>query len=329
MHPSAAPAARRLVARHALWALGGTLLFGALLGLVASDWGPLIRFDEHWIDSLHGYARRHTAWTASMQTLGDITGTATMRALLLGAAVWLWAIRARTLASWAAVQAALGWALAIGLADAVGRARPHFADPVAHADGPAFPSGHAMASGITCAALVALVWPLAGRAGRIWAGCAAGVAVLAVGWSRIAVGVHWPSDVLGGWLAAAALLGWVTVVVELWRPGALARDFRRVDRRTRPRVQRVLARGTPPPGRDDDGLDGDGDDERDRDSDGDRGEGGPADRRRGRRGGSGTDGPDTGGGDDDPEDGDGRSAPGAAPRWRTRRVSTTDAADMQ
>ncbi|GAA1101603.1 phosphatase PAP2 family protein [Kitasatospora arboriphila] len=259
MHPSAVPAARRPVARHALWALGGTLLFGALLGLVAGGWGPLTRLDQHWVGALHGYARRHTAWTASMQTLGDIDGPVTMRVLLFGAAAWLWAIRARTLASWAAVQGALGWALAIGLADVVGRDRPHFADPVAHADGAAFPSGHAMASGITCAALVALVWPLAGRAGRIWAVGAAAVAVLAVGWSRIALGVHWPSDVLAGWLAAAALLGWATVAVELWRPGALARDFRRVDRRTRPRVQRVLARGAPTSNADEAG-DEDGDD---------------------------------------------------------------------
>ncbi|MEW1911651.1 phosphatase PAP2 family protein [Kitasatospora sp. NPDC085895] len=276
MHPSAVPAARRPVARHALWALGDTLLFGALLGLVAGGWGPLSRLDQHWAGALHGYARRHTAWTASMQTLGDIDGPVTMRVLLFGAAVWLWAIRARTLASWAAVQGALGWALAIGLADAVGRDRPHFADPVAHADGAAFPSGHAMASGITCAALVALVWPLAGRAGRIWAVGAAAAAVLAVGWSRIALGVHWPSDVLAGWLAAAALLGWATVAVELWRPGALARDFRRVDRRTRPRVQRVLARGTPT-GNADGAGDEDGDDS------GDGSGGGSARRARGDR----------------------------------------------
>ncbi|WP_431680036.1 phosphatase PAP2 family protein [Kitasatospora sp. KL5] len=246
MHPSALPAVHRPVARHALWALGGTLLFGLLLGLVASGWAPLARLDQHWVAALQGYARRHTAWTASMQTLSDITGTATMRVVLLGAAVWLWAIRARALAAWAAAQALLGWAAAVGLQAAVGRARPHFADAVSHAEGPAFPSGHATASALTCAALVALAWPLTGRAGRIWACGAAAVTVLAVGWSRIALGVHWPSDVLGGWLAAAALLGWVTVAVELWRPGALARDFRRVDRHTGPRVQRVLVRGTAP-----------------------------------------------------------------------------------
>ncbi|MCU7823218.1 phosphatase PAP2 family protein [Kitasatospora sp. DSM 101779] len=303
MHPSAAPAARRPVARHALWALGGTLLFGALLGLVAGGWGPLARLDQNWAGALHGYARRHTAWTASMQTLGDIDGPVTMRVLLFGAAAWLWAIRARTLASWAAVQGALGWVLAIALADAVGRERPHFADPVSHADGAAFPSGHAMASGITCAVLVALAWPLAGRAGRIWAAGAAAVAVLAVGWSRIALGVHWPSDVLAGWLAAAALLGWATVAVELWRPGALARDFRRVDRRTRPRVQRVLARGTPP-----------GDEDEEGDADG--GVEGPAPRgRRGRPGrsagrtGNGPDDGDGGDGEDSDDDGDDRPVP--------------------
>jgi len=232
---------RRNLLRCAALALTSAGLFALLLALVQGGWAPLARFDRAWVDALHGYARRHTAWTASMQTLADIGGTVTMRVLLGVAAVWLWSLGARVLAGWAVAQALVGWAVSTVGKAAVDRPRPHFTDPVELAPGASFPSGHATASAITCAVLLALVWPRAGRAGRATAGAAAALTVLAVGWTRIALGVHWPSDVLAGWLAAGLVLGGVTVAVELWRPGDLLRDVRRVDWRTRPRVQRVLA----------------------------------------------------------------------------------------
>ncbi|GAA2147053.1 hypothetical protein GCM10009760_37510 [Kitasatospora kazusensis] len=224
-------------------ALGCTALLGALLALVESHWGPLARADQGWTDGLHRFARSHTAWTASMQTLTDIGGPLTMRALLGAAAVWLWAIGARMLAGWVAAQALVGWLADSAGKAVVGRARPHFADPVSQAAGASFPSGHALAAAVTCATLVVLVWPRAGRAGRSAACAVAALAALTVGWTRVALGVHWPSDVLAGWLAAGVVLGGVTVLAELWRPGALGRDVQRVDRRTGPRVQRVLVSG--------------------------------------------------------------------------------------
>ncbi|MFI5531577.1 phosphatase PAP2 family protein [Kitasatospora sp. NPDC051853] len=221
--------------------LGSAALLALLTLLVLSGWGPLRRLDEGWIASLHEYALDHTVWTASMQTLADIGSTVTMRVLLALAAVWLWAIGARTLGGWAAAQALAGWLASAAGKQLTGRERPLFHDPVATADGFAFPSGHALASTVTCGALVILVWPRANRTGRIAACTIAATAVLAIGWTRIALGLHWPSDVLGGWLAGVLVVGAVTLAVELWRPGALSRDVRRVGLRTRPRVQRVLA----------------------------------------------------------------------------------------
>ncbi|MGE7437721.1 phosphatase PAP2 family protein [Kitasatospora sp. NPDC001175] len=232
----------RLIESAAL-TLGCAALLGLLLALAESHWGPLARLDRDWVDSLHDYARDHTAWTASMQMVSDLGGPTVTRALLGVTAVWLWAIGARILAGWAAAQILLGWLANWGGKALVGRARPHFVDPVSSATGAAFPSGHAMASAITAAALVILVWPHANRAGRAVACTIAALAVLTIGWTRIALGVHWPSDVLAGWLTAGLVVGGVTVAVELWRPRALSRDVRRVDWRTRPRVQRVLASG--------------------------------------------------------------------------------------
>lgn len=241
MHqPFALPGRRPELIRFTVPTLGFAFLFAGLLMLVEHDWGPLARLDHGWVDPLHDFARQHTAWTAAMKTLSDIGGPVTMRVLLALAAIWLWWLGARMLAGWAAAQILLGWLVGTVAKAEIGRPRPHFADPVAYAPGSSFPSGHAMASAITCAALVVLAWPRAGLAGRLAASTLAALMVLAVGWSRIALGVHWPTDVLAGWLAAGVVLGGVAVAIELWRPGALLRDVRRVDWRTRPRVQSVL-----------------------------------------------------------------------------------------
>ena len=85
----------------------------------------------------------------------------------------------------------------------VGRARPPYEDWWGAAGGPAFPSGHttvATVVGLSAAWALAQRW--SERRGALLAGAAA--VALAVGWSRAWLGVHWPSDVVGGWLFGTA-----------------------------------------------------------------------------------------------------------------------------
>lgn len=89
---------------------------------------------------------------------------------------------------------------------AIGRPRPQLF-PHAAAHGFSFPSGHAMTTIALAGALVFLVWPRLPGSLR-WAALLAAAAIVAgVGTSRVYLGVHYPSDVLGGWLAGAAWLG--------------------------------------------------------------------------------------------------------------------------
>jgi membrane-associated phospholipid phosphatase len=79
------------------------------------------------------------------------------------------------------------------------RERPRLFDKIALPTDYSFPSGHSMSAlgiyGVIAAALIAL-YPQARRATII----AATVLIAAIGFSRIYLGVHWPSDVLGGLL---------------------------------------------------------------------------------------------------------------------------------
>ena len=94
----------------------------------------------------------------------------------------------------------------------VDRDRPHFDDAVAHAVGQSYPSGHALTSLVTAAVLVLVC----GRRARRWVAAVGGVVVAAVGLSRLVLGVHYLSDVVGGWALGAA---WVCLLVLLL-PGA-------------------------------------------------------------------------------------------------------------
>jgi membrane-associated phospholipid phosphatase len=87
----------------------------------------------------------------------------------------------------------------------IDRARPPVADWAGTAGGPSFPSGHTTAATLfaICCAWALMARVPAGWARRaMWTGSALYAAV--IGWSRIWLGVHWPTDVLGGLLFSVA-----------------------------------------------------------------------------------------------------------------------------
>lgn len=96
------------------------------------------------------------------------------------------------------------------LKDWTARVRPEAQNHLVPVDTLAFPSGHAANATMVWLCL-ALLLPRGDR-GRAWAVWAAVWLALAVGVSRVMLGVHWPSDVIGGW---AFGLFWTLLLLRL------------------------------------------------------------------------------------------------------------------
>jgi undecaprenyl-diphosphatase len=192
---------RHAVPRAALLILV-MLGFTALLVIVELKWGPLHRLDLGWAKSLNRTEVADPDQAQWWRAVSDVLSPTVLRVLSALVAAALWLKGQRSVAIFVVVSMAGAAALESVVKVLVGRARPVFPHPVAHAAGASFPSGHAMTSFVAFGLLVLLVAPRR-RTAAIVLGI---VAVALVGFSRLALGVHYLSDVLAGWLLGAAWL---------------------------------------------------------------------------------------------------------------------------
>jgi uncharacterized protein (TIGR03382 family) len=191
--------------------------FGLLLFLVEERWRPLLEVDQGARDDVHRYAVDHPAFVTAMKVVSTI-GSAPVYLVVFGVlAAWLvWRRRVR-LAIFVVV-AMTGNALLNALVKlAVDRARPVLPRPVAHAHGTSFPSGHAESATVAACVLLLVFLPALRGWRRFAAIALAVVAVLAIGFSRVALGVHYVSDVVAGYALGAAWVAALTAAFGAWR----------------------------------------------------------------------------------------------------------------
>ncbi|AZM51912.1 hypothetical protein DMA15_04320 [Streptomyces sp. WAC 01529] len=191
-----------------------------LLLLVELEWGPLISLDKGIARTTHRWALADPELTRTSRILTDwVWDPWTMRALCAVVVIWLVARGARWLALWLAGTCLVASVVQQSLKAAVDRPRPVWQDPVDMAHYAAFPSGHAMTAAVVCGLLLWLlrlygVGPVAWRVAVVLAV----LSVAGVGVTRVWLGVHWPSDVLGGWLLGALTVA-LAIATYAYGPG--------------------------------------------------------------------------------------------------------------
>lgn len=209
-----------LVFGLAIWAFSGLLD-----GVLDNEW--LVRADL----AINGWFHVHATapGRAAFNVITD-AGTVGVGVAIVVVTLWLWLRGSRFLAvAWLATNgggAVVMWVLKT----TVHRTRPQYAAEYLHGHSYSFPSAHTMFSTI-CYTLLAFVvgtiarWPSRRRTLLYVASTAL---VLLVAFSRIYLGVHYPSDVLGGlaagiaWLAAC--IGALNVVRDRWLAPVTAPD---------------------------------------------------------------------------------------------------------
>jgi len=221
--PSGEPSAR-LDARGLLAAISLALLvvpFSLTLLLVEDRWAPLLRIDRGARDTLHRYAVAHGGFVTAMQLVSNCGSWVFWVVVLTPVVAWLLWRRLPRLALFVLVTMAGSSLLNVVVKSSVHRLRPALSDPVARAQGLSFPSAHAQAAMVGYAVLLLVFLPLLHGAWRRTAITFAVLAVLAIGFSRIALGVHYVSDVVGGLVLGAA---WVAAMAAAFNVVCIGRE---------------------------------------------------------------------------------------------------------
>ena len=151
---------------------------------------------------------------AEITALGGYTILVIVSGVVLGALLLQGERRA---AAFLAVSLVGGSIVSSGLKALFARPRPDLVEHLDRTFTSSFPSAHAMVSTLAYVTLAAVCIRFLRRSRtRVFALATAVLLAIAIGASRVYLGVHWPSDVVAGWLAGAAWAGAAWLAADSW-----------------------------------------------------------------------------------------------------------------
>lgn len=218
--PTAPALPRRALAVGTL--IGALLILMSVLTVSAVTGRGATWMDRPILDWL--IAHRNGTLTTLAITASDLGDTLSMTMLtVLGCLLLAWWRRWSQVAL-VAIAGTGAVLLVNGGKYLVGRERPPVGDRLVHVMQPAFPSGHSLGTIVVVGVLTAVVlsYPR-NTAARITLVILSSVFIVAVGWSRLYLAVHWPTDVLGGWTLGGLWLIACLLVHHRYYPAAAPR----------------------------------------------------------------------------------------------------------
>jgi len=223
--------ARPALARRRRLALGSGLLAAFLLLTVCTAVHAFDAVDASVDGRFHTLALANAGLVTAIDVLADVGGPSWALGVGLIVAVFFHLYGDRRRAAFSALASLGAFGLAAVLKLLIDRRRPVWRVPVAHASGTSFPSGHSAGSAALSAVLVIGVLPLlAAGLRRRAVSLLVAVYAVSVPISRLVLGVHYPTDVIGGVLLGT---GWTLVCAALLLRAAPPRAVAGCHRRTR------------------------------------------------------------------------------------------------
>ncbi|MFI6978438.1 phosphatase PAP2 family protein [Embleya sp. NPDC050154] len=196
--------------------LVGVVPFTLLALLVRNSWSPLQALDVDIARTMEAWMSARPRWRRLAHTLSDwVWDPFVFRILVLVLCVWLWRRGARRLVLWAVTAMVIAAALSGLTKVVIARARPE--DAVTSAPGGSFPSGHTLTATVGAGVLLLILLPVLPRRSRPVVWCATVVSAFGVGCTRVALGTHYLSDVVGGWILGIAVLAATSGAFAWWR----------------------------------------------------------------------------------------------------------------
>ena len=180
--------------------------FSVLTAIVLVTAPGVLPIDADVANWWHRPALEHPAFGSTLRVIGLITEPIWLRVIALAVALLLWRRGQGRTAAWLVTTMAIGGTLGIVLKQVFARSRPEWPEAITVISGYSYPSGHAVNSMLAAGCAIVLLRPLLGTAGRRRLWTVAIAYVLLVGFDRVALGVHYLTDVLGGWTLALTVL---------------------------------------------------------------------------------------------------------------------------
>ena len=179
--------------------------------------GPVAQFDRHVAIDLNEEIYRHHFPVVIFDWITRLGSAPVLATAVLATALFLWRQSRKRTAFFVMITGGGGAVLNAAVKLLVDRSRPVVPYPIATALGKSFPSGHTMSSTVCLGAILVALLPLIGPRWRAPAITTTVLVVVAIGSSRILLGVHFFTDVIAGFILGFAWLSASTAAFEIWR----------------------------------------------------------------------------------------------------------------